>query len=163
MLYLIEYWSPKIWESLHSGFIHTATFLESAFYDRLIADNTEIVLWLSWGSVAFNYCHFAVLGPKYALLIRHSCTNANFKSCSSHWASRRCPKSLGMKRQVWLSVSAQLYQTGRGCCVPRTLGPLAHPQANGCFCETTESALWQWGQLWRDPLTQCLPLFIYSQ
>ena len=136
---------------------------------------------LSCGAVVFNYLHSALLRPEYALLIRDSCADANLKSFSSHWAVPAllwCPQRPSMKRQVWLGVSARLQQTGRGCCVPRTSGPrlcflvrdllagggpLAHPQANGCSCETTERALWQWGQLWRDSSTQCLLVFIYIQ
>lgn len=86
------------------------------------------------------------------------------------------PQTVSMDKNLWL-------WPDWGCSVPRTRGPglygfflvqhclaggelrgpLARPQANGCCCETTERALWLQGRFWRDPSTQCLPLFIYTQ
>lgn len=41
-------------------------------------------------------------------------------------------------------------------------GTLAHPQTNGCSCETTESALWQWGQpLAGSPDTMPASIYLY--
>lgn len=129
-------------------------------------------------------------GKELNVVSRNQCTVTSF-SCNQILAKYSdyirkiscplidCPSCNLMPREnqdlVWKS------RFGSGCicrCVPKTLGPrlwvlmwdllaegdpLAHPQANGCSCETTESALCQWGRLWCDPVTQCLPLFVYSQ
>lgn len=79
-----------------------------------------------------------------------------------------CPLSYG--KQQWTAVFPQHWVQDCAFWIETSWlegqrgGPLAHPQANQCSCEKPQRALCDaGGQLWRDPLTQSLPLFIYIQ
>lgn len=83
---------------------------------------------LTSGMVAFNYLHISILRHIYVLFISNACADATWNPSSLTeltplYSDAQKALRLGIKRQVWLSVSAQLNQTGWSCYVPRTSGP----------------------------------------